>query len=135
MPVKKIVDRPLPAHIVIVVGRGEKIDQPIVGADVSAVSAVARVLRSAVGIAETAMSRPFEMPWPRVRGAASATAADTVVDAVVLLLYGAVERRRARRLWNAGPLDGLAGRRQIIPIEKMPRRRFAEFWGDVPATV
>src|SRR5271165_5971020 len=81
------------------------------------------------------MSRPFEMPWPRVRGAASATAADTVVDAVVLLLYGAVERRRARRLWNAGPLDGLAGRRQIIPIEKMPRRRFAEFRGYVPAAV
>ncbi len=62
----------------------------------------------------------------------STTAADAVVDAVILLLYVAVERRLTRRLRNAGSRDSLAGRCQILLIEKMPRRRLAEFRGDVP---
>ena len=65
--------------------------------------------------------------------ARSATVADAVVDAVVLLPDLAVERRCARRLRNAGPWYGLAGRRQIVLNEKMPRSRSAEVRGDVPA--
>jgi hypothetical protein len=58
-----------------------------------------------------------------LRDKASTTAADAVFDAVVLPLYGAIERRLTRRLGNAGPRDCLAGRRQIILIEKMPKPR------------
>jgi hypothetical protein len=38
-----------------------------------------------------------------LRDKASTTAADAVFDAVVLPLYGAIERRLTRRLGNAGP--------------------------------
>jgi hypothetical protein len=58
-----------------------------------------------------------------LRDKASTTAADAVFDTVVLPLYGAIERRLTRRLGNAGPRDCLAGRRQIILIEKMPEPR------------
>jgi hypothetical protein len=61
--------------------------------------------------------------------AALATLADAVVDAVILPTYGAVERRLTRRLRNAGPCDSLTSRRQIVLIEKLPRRRLAEFRG------
>src|SRR5271157_1214644 len=67
--------------------------------------------------------------------AASATAADAVVDAVILLAYEAVELRLTRRLRNAGLRDSLAGRRQIVPVEKVSRRRLAKFRRDVPAVV
>src|SRR5271165_2238095 len=72
---------------------------------------------------------------PARHGGASTTGADAAVDTVVLPLNGTVERRRTRRLRNPRPWDGLAGRRQIIPIEKTPRRRLAELRGDVPAVV
>jgi hypothetical protein len=76
--------------------------------------------------------RPRRRPVPPANRR-SATRADAVVDAVILLPDGAVERRWARRLRNAGRWDGLADRRQIVVIEKMPRHRSAEFRGDVPA--
>src|SRR5271165_227607 len=94
--------------------------------------------RTALSSAATFGSRDSAVTgaaWGVANRAASATAADTVVDSIVLPLYGAVKRRRGRRLRNAGAWDGLAGRRQIIPIEKMSRRRFAEFRRDVPAVV
>src|ERR1700722_9939149 len=62
---------------------------------------------------------------------ASTTLADAVVDAVILLAYVPVERRLTRRLRNAGPCDSLASRRQIVLIEKLARRRLAEFRGYV----
>jgi hypothetical protein len=44
-------------------------------------------------------------------------------ETVVPPLYGAIGRRLTRRLGNAGPRDCLAGRRQIVLIEKMPEPR------------
>ena len=51
-----------------------------------------------------------------------AALADAVVDLVVLPLYEAVERRLARRLRKAGSWDGLAGRRNMAPVQRLPRR-------------
>ena len=57
----------------------------------------------------------------------SAPLADAVVDLVVLLLDLAIERRRPRRLRNAWPRHGFAGRRRVVLIQKLPRRRLAQF--------
>ena len=48
---------------------------------------------------------------------------------VILLLDLAIERRRTRCLRNAWPRHGFAGRRQIVLIQKMPRRRLVELRG------
>ena len=68
-----------------------------------------------------------------MKHAASTTVADAVVDAVVPLPYRTIERRFTRRLRGPRVRDGLAGRRQIILIEKLPWRRFAEFGSNVSA--
>ena len=59
----------------------------------------------------------------------SAIVADAVVDTVVFFLNLAIERRRTRRLRNAGPINGRAGPGNIVLPEKLPRRRPAEFRG------
>src|SRR5580658_3676755 len=87
-----------------------------------------------------ATRRPRSFLWDGSTDAAccpiaSTTRADAVVDFVVLLLDRPVKRRRARRLRSAGPRDGFAGRRQIVLIQKMPRRWLAELWGDETAAV
>src|SRR5580658_1328013 len=67
--------------------------------------------------------------------AGSATRTNAVVDFIVLPPNRAVKRRRSRRLRNAWPRDGLAGRRQVILIQKMPGRRLAELRGDKAVVV
>src|ERR1700748_1599257 len=62
--------------------------------------------------------------------ARSASLADAVVELVVLLLNLTIERGRARGLGNARPRHGCAGRGHVVLIQKMPRRRFAQLWGD-----
>src|SRR4029077_5511321 len=63
---------------------------------------------------------------PDLRPGGSATFADAIVDAVILLLNLAIERSRSRRLRNARPRDSLAGRRQVVLVENLPRLRLAE---------
>ena len=85
---------------------------------------------------------PIRWPSARLSVAIGATAfpsstplANAVVDTVVLLLDGAVERRRTRRLRNAGPGHRRAGARQIVLIQKLPRRRLGELWRDIATIV
>src|SRR3984957_11775323 len=65
----------------------------------------------------------------------SAIVADAVVDTVVFFLNLVIERRRTRRLRNAGPINGRAGPGNIVLPEKLPRRRPAEFRGAESAVV
>ena len=84
-------------------------------------------------LAEALCQSPFERDIEN--RVVSATVADAVVDTVVLLPYGAVERRRTRRLRDATPRDGCTGPGNIVLPEKLPRRRPAEFRGDESAAV
>ena len=62
----------------------------------------------------------------------SAIVADAVVDTVVLLPHRAVERRRTRRLRNAGPINGRAGPGDIVLPEKLPRRSLPSSGATIP---